>query len=153
MQISTPCIKRDHAQKISSNQLLLTSLVKRWFDGKKVDFSVKIIIAFYSTFPHCVHIIRKCIDFTEEMEDREKPLEWTFVFVRSEDFIRKCNFDLAKVPNYDFPFSLFQLPNAHARLFVDKNKSSKFKKTALTIYFCEETKTWKYISKVTKKNC
>ena len=28
---------------------------KRWFDGKNVEFSVKIVIAFLMTFPHCEH--------------------------------------------------------------------------------------------------
>ena len=31
----------------------LVILVKRWFDGKNVDFSVKFMIALSSSFYHC----------------------------------------------------------------------------------------------------
>ena len=49
-------IKRHHAQKISWNQLffLITSLVKTLIWRKNVDFSVKIVIAFYTDFSNCV---------------------------------------------------------------------------------------------------
>ena len=33
--------------------VLLKKLLKRWFHGKNVDFSIKTLIVFYSTFPHC----------------------------------------------------------------------------------------------------
>ena len=47
---TTNRIAHDHAQKFSMKS---TSLIKRsWFHGKNVDFTVKIAIGFYSTFPH-----------------------------------------------------------------------------------------------------
>ena len=40
------------SSKIFVKSTLLSFLVKRWFDGKNVDFSVKIVIVFYSNFPY-----------------------------------------------------------------------------------------------------
>ena len=47
--------KSDHAHKTSVKltRYLVTFLVKCWFDGKNVHFTVKIVIVFYATFPNC----------------------------------------------------------------------------------------------------
>ena len=44
---------------------LVTSLVKRWFDGENVDLAIKMVIVFLRTILHCVRLyIFAKIDFT-----------------------------------------------------------------------------------------
>ena len=59
-QVWESTIKRDHTQKIREIDSLVTTLTKTLIWRKNVDFSVKIVIAFYCTFPHCVWV-----DFTK----------------------------------------------------------------------------------------
>ena len=46
-------VKRKKIREIDS---LVTSLVKPLISRENVDFSVKFVITFYSTFPHCLEV-------------------------------------------------------------------------------------------------
>ena len=69
-------IKRYHAQKFPWNQFLVSSLMLIW--RKNVDFSVKIVIAFYSNFSHCEFFVKSKIN------------HWKYPNLFSRNFWQNC---------------------------------------------------------------